>query len=54
MKAAYHDACGLAHGQKIRAQPRSLLGLIPELKLIPLAESEHCCGAAGSYNVNTT
>jgi glycolate oxidase iron-sulfur subunit len=51
MKAAYHDACGLSHGQKIRAQPRSLLGLIPELKLIPLAESEHCCGAAGSYNV---
>lgn len=51
MKAAYHDACGLSHGQKIRSQPRLLLGLIPELQLIPLAESEHCCGAAGSYNV---
>jgi len=51
MKATYHDACGLSHGQKIRSQPRQLLGLIPELQLVPLAESEHCCGAAGSYNV---
>lgn len=49
--AAYHDACGLSHGQKIRSQPRQLLALIPELKLVPLAESEHCCGAAGSYNL---
>jgi glycolate oxidase iron-sulfur subunit len=28
-----------------------LLGLIPELKLVPLAESDICCGAAGSYNL---
>jgi glycolate oxidase iron-sulfur subunit len=49
--AVYHDACGLSHAQKIRAQPRQLLGLIPELKLVSLAESENCCGAAGSYNL---
>lgn len=49
--AAYHDACGLSHGQKIRTQPRQLLALIPQLQLVPLAESEHCCGAAGSYNL---
>lgn len=51
MVATYHDACGLSHGQKIRSQPRQLLGMIPELKLVPLAESEACCGAAGSYNI---
>jgi glycolate oxidase iron-sulfur subunit len=51
IKATYHDACGLAHGQKIRSQPRQLLALIPGLELVPLAESEHCCGAAGSYNL---
>lgn len=50
--AAYHDACHLAHGQGIRAQPRALLSLIPELKLVPLPESELCCGAAGSYNLS--
>jgi glycolate oxidase iron-sulfur subunit len=51
LKATYHDACGLAHAQKIRQAPRQLLALIPKLELVPLAESEHCCGAAGSYNI---
>ncbi len=49
--AAYHDACHLCHAQQIRKQPRQLLELIPELKLVPLNESEVCCGAAGSYNI---
>lgn len=51
LKATYHDACHLCHAQKIREQPRQLLGLVPGLELIPLAESEICCGAAGSYNL---
>jgi glycolate oxidase iron-sulfur subunit len=51
LKAVYHDACGLAHAQKIRAQPRQLLQMIPGLELTPLNESETCCGAAGSYNL---
>jgi len=51
MKATYHDACHLCHGQQIRKQPRQLLELIPGLELVPLPESEICCGAAGSYNL---
>lgn len=51
MKAAYHDACHLCHGQQIRKQPRQLLEMIPGLQLVPLNESEICCGAAGSYNL---
>ncbi|WP_010583784.1 (Fe-S)-binding protein [Schlesneria paludicola] len=51
MKATYHDACHLCHAQKIREQPRDLLALVPGLELVPLAESEICCGAAGSYNL---
>jgi glycolate oxidase iron-sulfur subunit len=51
VRATYHDACGLSHGQKVRAQPRQLLGLIPGLELVPLPDSEACCGAAGSYNI---
>ncbi len=50
-KATYHDACHLVHAQQVRDQPRKLLELIPELELVPLAESEICCGAAGSYNL---
>jgi glycolate oxidase iron-sulfur subunit len=49
--ATYHDACHLRHAQQIHKQPRSLLEAIPGLKLVPLPESELCCGAAGSYNL---
>lgn len=51
LKATYHDACGLSHAQKIRTPPRQLLSMIEGLELVPLPESEHCCGAAGSYNI---
>ena len=50
-KVTYHDACHLCHAQKIREQPRQLLSLIPGLEVVPLPESEICCGAAGSYNL---
>jgi glycolate oxidase iron-sulfur subunit len=51
MKATYHDACHLCHAQQIRKPPRQLLEMIPGLELVPLAETELCCGAAGSYNL---
>ncbi len=51
LRAAYHDACHLVHAQKVREQPRDILSLIPGLTLVPLPESEVCCGAAGSYNL---
>ncbi len=47
----YHDACHLAHGQRIRAEPRALLRRIPGLRLVELAESDLCCGSAGVYNL---
>jgi glycolate oxidase iron-sulfur subunit len=49
--AAYHDACHLAHGQKIRKQPRDMLRAIPGLDLKDIQESEICCGSAGIYNL---
>ncbi|MFO0870644.1 MAG: (Fe-S)-binding protein [Pirellulales bacterium] len=49
--ATYHDACHLAHAQKVREQPRQLLARIPELRLVELPEAELCCGAAGTYNL---
>ena len=51
LKATYHDACHLCHAQQIRSQPRQLLAMIPGLELVPLEESELCCGAAGTYNL---
>ena len=51
LRATYHDPCHLAHGQKIRAQPRDLLRAVPGLELVDLPESEMCCGSAGLYNL---
>lgn len=51
IKVAYHDACHLAHAQKIRASPRKLLQAVPGITLLEPAEWEICCGSAGSYNI---
>lgn len=47
--ATYHDACHLAHGQKVRQQPRNVLDQVPGLNCVALRESDFCCGGAGSY-----
>jgi glycolate oxidase iron-sulfur subunit len=49
--ATYHDACHLAHAQKVTAAPRKLLAQVPGLKLVPLPDCDMCCGAAGTYNL---
>ncbi len=48
---SYHDACHLAHGQKVRTQPRELLKKIPGLKFVEMDEADTCCGSAGVYNI---
>jgi glycolate oxidase iron-sulfur subunit len=50
-RIAYHDACHLAHGQGIRAQPRALLKSIPGVELLDIPDGESCCGSAGTYNL---
>ncbi|HLX36425.1 MAG TPA: heterodisulfide reductase-related iron-sulfur binding cluster [Candidatus Binataceae bacterium] len=47
----YHDACHLAHGMGVRDNPRKVLRSIPGVRLVELAESDLCCGSAGSYNL---
>ncbi len=51
LRVAYHDACHLQHAQGIRAQPRKLLRVIPELQLLEIPEDAICCGSAGIYNL---
>ena len=51
LRAAYHDACHLAHAQGIRSQPRDLLRAIPGVELLEPSEWEVCCGSAGLYNI---
>lgn len=50
-RVTYQDACHLVHGQKISAQPRDLLRMIPGIELVEMKEADTCCGSAGIYNV---
>ena len=48
-KVTFHDPCHLSHYQKIKNQPRTILKSIPGVEFVDMAESDMCCGAAGSY-----
>ena len=51
VRVAYHDACHLGHAQGVREAPRRLLRAIPGVEVVTPAESEICCGSAGTYNI---
>ncbi|HEY6959014.1 MAG TPA: heterodisulfide reductase-related iron-sulfur binding cluster [Candidatus Limnocylindria bacterium] len=51
LRVVYQDACHLAHGQKIRTQPRALLRAVSGVTLVEIADAERCCGSAGIYNI---
>jgi glycolate oxidase iron-sulfur subunit len=51
LKIAYHDACHLAHAQKVTVPPRNILNQIQGLTILPVPESDFCCGSAGSYSL---
>ena len=47
----YDAPCHLQHAQRITAAPLAVLASIPGLTLVPLTDSDQCCGAAGIYNL---
>ena len=51
VRIAYHDACHLAHGQGVRQEPRAVLTAIPGTTIVPIPESDICCGSAGVFNL---
>ena len=50
-RVTYHDACHLAHPQRITQQPRALVRAAAGNNYVELPESDVCCGSAGSYNL---
>ena len=50
IRVAYHAACSLQHGQKIKSAPKDLLKRAGFTVLDP-ADSHLCCGSAGTYNL---
>jgi len=51
LRVAYDAPCHLMHAQRVSAPPLDVLRAIPELELVPLNESDVCCGSAGIYNL---
>ena len=50
-RVTYDAPCHLLHAQRIADPPLAVLRSIPGLTLVPLEGAEHCCGAAGIYNL---
>ena len=49
-RVAYHAACSLQHGQRIREEPRHLLAAAGFI-VLDVPEGHLCCGSAGTYNL---
>jgi glycolate oxidase iron-sulfur subunit len=47
----YDGSCHLLHGQHGGDASLAMLGAVPNLKFVPLAGSDVCCGGAGVYNL---
>lgn len=50
LKLAYHSACSMQHGQKIKDEPKRLLSAVG-FDVIDIPEGHLCCGSAGTYNI---
>ncbi|AXT27606.1 glycolate oxidase iron-sulfur subunit [Ruegeria sp. AD91A] len=50
LTVAYHAACSLQHGQKIKSYPKDLLNHAGFTVVEP-TDSHLCCGSAGTYNL---
>ncbi len=50
-KAVYHDSCAALRECRIKEEPRVLLSHVAGLELVPLSDSETCCGFGGTFAV---
>jgi glycolate oxidase iron-sulfur subunit len=51
LRVTYHDACHLAHAQRITQPPRELVKAVAGDRYVELPEADVCCGSAGTYNL---
>jgi glycolate oxidase iron-sulfur subunit len=51
IRVTYDAPCHLQHAQRVTQAPLSMLAAIPGLELVPLHDSDQCCGSAGIYNL---
>ena len=50
MRLAYHSACSMQHGQRLKEPPKRLLANAG-FTVLDVPEGHLCCGSAGTYNI---
>lgn len=50
-QVGFHDSCHLLRELRVQEEPRRVLGAVGELKIVPLAHGERCCGFGGLFSV---
>ena len=50
LRLAYHSACSMQHGQKLKTEPQTLLRRAG-FEVMDVPEGHLCCGSAGTYNI---
>lgn len=51
IRVTYDAPCHLLHAQRVVQPPLKVLAAIPALEIVPLVDSDQCCGSAGIYNL---
>jgi glycolate oxidase iron-sulfur subunit len=51
LRVTYDAPCHLQHAQRLTSPPLAVLNAISNLTLVPLEDSDQCCGSAGIYNL---
>ncbi|MGA0121572.1 MAG: (Fe-S)-binding protein [Gaiellales bacterium] len=49
-RVGYHDSCHMLRELRLRDEPRTVLGRIAGLELVPLTSGERCCGFGGTFS----
>jgi glycolate oxidase iron-sulfur subunit len=50
-RVTYDAPCHLLHAQRVADAPLAVLRAIPGIEVVPLVDSDQCCGSAGIYNL---
>jgi glycolate oxidase iron-sulfur subunit len=51
LRVTYDAPCHLQHAQRVTLPPMQVLAAIEGVTLVPLTDSDQCCGSAGIYNL---
>jgi L-lactate dehydrogenase complex protein LldE len=51
-KVTFHHSCHVRRGLSIRDEPRTLLGNVKGIEVVPLADEDVCCGFGGEFSLS--